>query len=169
MLFEEYKTLISISGIPEAFNFSSETFIIFFLSSIIIGFICLTLYYKIYDTNPRWERLDYLDKMTISLVVGFFSILISFFLIGILDYIYQKNFTNELNTVRKILFQLLYLFPFIYFISISSFTKIDYYNLDFIKDYINKSMICLIIFLLLFLIILSIYGKNYFNLLVYFY
>jgi len=130
--------VISMFNIPKAFGIDINDFLTIILGSFIVGYICLTFHYKIYSNNRRWTELDYFEKAIVSLIIGFFSILVSLFAITVYKFtIFPKENIDQLN---QLFTQLKYLVPFLYFIGFSSITaKYDYKELDFIKKYIKYS------------------------------
>lgn len=124
--------LIDILRISNIFGVESGTFLSILLGSFIVGYTCLTFKYKIYDNNERWTNLDQLEKGIVSLVVGFLSILTSFYIVTI----YQVTFLNN-NGLEQLILQLKYVSPFLYFIIFSiSTAKSKFEEFDFIKKYI---------------------------------
>ena len=51
--------LINSSNISKAFGLNDNHFLIVIFGSLIIGYICLTFYYRIYSDNKRWAKLEY--------------------------------------------------------------------------------------------------------------
>ncbi len=129
--------IINMFNIPKAFGIDINDFLTVFLGSLIVGYTCLTFQYKIYSNNERWTKLDYFEKAIVSLVIGFFSILVSIYVVTIYQFTILKDNIEQLS---QLILQLKYLVPFLYFISFSAITaKYDYKDLDFIKKYIGIS------------------------------
>jgi len=59
---EIFTQLANISGISKTFGLNVESLLTLIFSSVIVGYICLTFYYKIYSDNKRWKDLDYSEK-----------------------------------------------------------------------------------------------------------
>ena len=177
-LLETATQLINSSQIPEVYGLSDNFFLILLVGSLVVGYICLTFYYKVYQNNNRWTELDYFEKTIICLIVGFLSIIVSSYFVNI----YKLTSVN--NEYSNILFkQLLYVSPFLYFSAFSYLSEIsNYKELDFIKTYILRTVtliltlnfiLILIVFyivkawsgilliILLILILLLLYKKEY--------
>ncbi len=177
-LLETATQLINSSQISEVYGLSDNFFLILLVGSLVVGYTCLTFYYKVYHNNNRWTELDYFEKTIISLVVGFLSIIVSSYFV----IIYKLTSVN--NEYSNILFkQLLYVSPFLYFSAFSYLSEIsNYKELDFIKTYILRTVtliltlnfvFILIVFyivkawsgillmILLILILLLLYKKDY--------
>lgn len=135
-LLETATQLINSSQIPEVYGLSDNFFLILLVGSLVVGYTCLTFYYKVYHNNNRWTELDYFEKTIISLVVGFLSIIVSSYFV----IIYKLTSVN--NEYSNILFkQLLYVSPFLYFSAFSYLSEIsNYKELDFIKTYILRTV-----------------------------
>ena len=128
---------IENSNISKAFGIDVNNFLILILGSIIVGYTCLTFYYKIFSNNQRWTKLDYFEKVIVSLVIGFFSVLVSIYTVTVYSFALSQD-NREL--LGKTFLQMTYILPFLYFISFSKITaKYDYKELDFIKKYIGIS------------------------------
>ncbi|MCX9024798.1 MAG: hypothetical protein OIN85_01735 [Candidatus Methanoperedens sp.] len=129
--------VISMFNISKAFGIGINDFLTIILGSFIVGYICLTFHYKIYSNNQRWTELDYFEKAIVSLVIGFFSILISIYVVMI----YQLTFPKDnIDRLGQFFLQLNYITPFLYFIAFSTIAaKYDYKELDLIKKYISVS------------------------------
>ncbi len=142
--------LIDILGLSNIFGVESGNFLSILLGSFIVGYTCLTFKYKIYDNNERWTNLDQLEKGIVSLVVGFLSILTSFYIVTI----YQVTFLNN-NGLEQLILQLKYVSPFLYFIIFSiSTAKSKFEEFDFIKKYIWFSFNFILILNFLFALIM---------------
>ncbi len=135
--------VISMFNIPKAFGIDINDFLTIILGSFIVGYACLTFHYKIYSNNQRWMELDYFEKAIVSLVVGFFSILVSLFAVTVYKFtIFQRDNIEQFN---QLFLQLNYIVPFLYFIIFSSITtKYDDKNLEFIKKYIKYSFFLIV-------------------------
>jgi hypothetical protein len=129
--------IISMFNISKAFGIGINDILTLVLGSFIVGYICLTFHYKIYSNNQRWTELDYFEKAIVSLVIGFFSILVSLFAVTI----YQLTFPKDsIEQMGQLFLQLKYITPFLYFIVFSTIAaKYDYKELDLIKKYISIS------------------------------
>jgi len=137
-LLETATQLINSSHIAEVYGLDDNFILILLVGSLVVGYTCLTLYYKVYhNNNDRWTELDYFEKAIISLIVGFLSVIASSYFV----IIYQLILGN--NEYSNILFlQLLYFSPFLYFLAFSYLSeRSDYKDLDFIKTYILKTAI----------------------------
>ncbi len=134
--------VISMFNISNAFGIGINDFLTIILGSFIVGYICLTFHYKIYSNNQRWTELDYFEKAIVSLVIGFFSILISIYAVTI----YQLTFPNDsIEQMGQFFLQLKYITPFLYFIAFSTIAaKYDYKELDLIKKYISISFFLIV-------------------------
>ena len=150
-LLETATQLINSSQISEVYGLSDNFFLILLVGSLVVGYTCLTFYYKVYHNNNRWTELDYFEKTIISLVVGFLSIIVSSYFV----IIYKLTSVN--NEYSNILFkQLLYVSPFLYFSAFSYLSEIsNYKELDFIKTYILRTVT--LIFTLNFVLILIVF------------
>lgn len=150
-LLETATQLINSSQIPEVYGLSDNFFLILLVGSLVVGYICLTFYYKVYQNNNRWTKLDYFEKTIICLIVGFLSIIVSSYFVNI----YKLTSVN--NEYSNILFkQLLYVSPFLYFSAFSYLSEIsNYKELDFIKTYILRTVT--LIFTLNFVLILIVF------------
>lgn len=143
--------LIAVSEISKAFGLDVATFLTVVLGSFIVGSICLTFYYKIYDNNKLWANLEIFEKAIVSSVIGFFSILASRYLFTLFQLIFGKD-----KELEYIFLQLNYVIPFLYFIGFSIFTaKHNYAELDFIKIYVQRSFtfIAVLVFIIIFVIL----------------
>ena len=124
---------VDISNISKAFGIENNSFLILIIGSFIVGYICLTFYYKIYydQDNEKWTKLEFSEKATVSLIIGFLSIMNSLFVVAI----WQLSYRNDKN-LEQFFSQLNYIIPFLYFTFISGLThKYNYKGLDFIKKY----------------------------------
>ena len=149
-LLDDITQLIDILGLSNIFGVESGNFLSIILGSFIVGYTCLTFKYKIYDNNERWTNLDQLEKGIVSLVVGFLSILTSFYIVTI----YEVTFLNN-NGLEQFILQLKYVSPFLYFISFSILTaKSKFEEFDFIKTYIRFSFNFIIILNFIFALIM---------------
>lgn len=150
-LLETATQLINSSQIPEVYGLSDNFFLILLVGSLVVGYTCLTFYYKVYHNNNRWTELDYFEKTIISLVVGFLSVIASSYFV----IIYKLILVN--NEYSNILFkQLLYVSPFLYFYTFSYLSKrSNYKELDFIKTYVLRTLT--LIFSLNFVLILIVF------------
>ena len=143
--------LIAVSDISKAFGLDVATFLTVVLGSFIVGSICLTFHYKIYDNNKLWANLEIFEKAIVSSVIGFFSILASLYLFTLFQLIFAKD--KELEYVFN---QLNYIAPFLYFICFSTLAaRYNYIELDFIKIYIQRSFtfIAVLVFIIIFIIL----------------
>ena len=126
-LLETATQLINSSQIPEVYGLSDNFFLILLVGSLVVGYICLTFYYKVYQNNNRWTELDYFEKTIICLIVGFLSIIVSSYFVNI----YKLTSVN--NEYSNILFkQLLYVSPFLYFSAFSYLSEIS--RIGFYQD-----------------------------------
>ena len=136
MISTEIIEIIKSSNIENVFNIGANEFLVLILGSLIVGFICLTLYYRIYNNNKRWSELKFYEKSIVSLIIGFLSILVSLYILTILVLL-TLLLKVPLENYEKILMQLPYLGSFFYFII---FLKLNsnkpYKELGFIKEYI---------------------------------
>ncbi len=152
-----FNLFIENSNISKAFGLDVNGFLVLILGSFIVGYICLTFYYKVYYdySNRKWSELNFSEKAIVSLVVGFFGIFIS--LLAILVSIFTI-FSDNIEQLNQFLLQLSYVTPFLYFIGFSRITaKCDYKGLDFIKNYIKYSFSLVVVLFLAFgLIIFNI-------------
>ncbi len=138
--------LANISGIPKTFGLNVESLLTLIFGSVIIGYICLTFYYKIYNDNERWTGLNYSEKAIISLVIGFLSIFASLYFLLIYQLIYIRLGIVSDEYLKQFFLELMYVSPFLYFIGFSALTsKSDFVGLDFIKKYMNLSFNFIII------------------------
>ncbi len=129
--------VISMFNIPKAFGIDINDFLTIILGSFIVGHTCLTFHYKIYSNNQRWMELDYFEKAIVSLVIGFFSILVSIYAVTVYQFTIPKD---NIERLGPLFLQLKYVAPFLYFIVFSVISaKYDYKELDFIKKYIGIS------------------------------
>lgn len=149
-LLDDITQLIDILGLSNIVEVESGIFLSIILGSFIVGYTCLTFKYKIYDNNERWTNLDQLEKGIVSLVVGFLSILTSFYIVTI----YQVTFLNN-NDLEQFILQLKYVSPFLYFICFSlSTAESKFEEFDFIKKYIRFSFYFIVILNFLFALIM---------------
>jgi hypothetical protein len=142
--------LINSSNIPKAFGLNDNSFLIVIFGSLIIGYICLTFYYRIYGDNKRWAKLEYPEKAIVCLVIGLLSILSSLYIVTI----YQLSLPDAKN-LEQLFLQLRYISPFFYFIFIVALTsRNNFKGLDFIKTYLwySSSAIAVLNIMLIFLI-----------------
>lgn len=155
---------VDISNISKVFGLDANSFLILIIGSFIVGYICLTFYYKIYynQDNKNWTDLEFSEKAIVSLFIGFLSIMVSSF--GVATYEFIGRYINrDYNNLSQFFSQLYYIVPFLYFTFISFLThKDEYRGLDFIKKYIYYSMLGIIIlaFLFLYIILFSIRNWN---------
>lgn len=151
---EYIKEFIELLDISKNFGIDIKSFLVFIIGGIIVGFICLTLYYRVYGNNKRWVNLLFYEKTIISLVIGILSILASLFFIVLYQIIMVNN-----DSLQQLFIQLQYIGPFLYFIAFAALTmKYKYKGLDFIKKYILYTFIivaCLNFLLLLFIMIIA--------------
>ena len=153
-ILEIVNQFIENSNISNAFGIDANSFLILISGSFIVGYICLTLYYMVYndDSNDKWKELNFSEKAIVSLVVGFLSIISSQYLIIIF------KFTNNFDKKLEHLFlQLNYMVPFILFIVFSSVLNLNkkYQEMEFIKEYIKVGAIWIFLLnvILLFIIL----------------
>ena len=136
---------IEKSNISKAFGIDVNSFLILISGSFIVGYICLTLYYMVYNdgANNKWKELNFSEKAIVSLAIGFVSILPSILIV----HMYQSVINNDKNIE-----QFYYIYPFIYFIMISGLVnKIkNYREMKFIKVYLQVSVICIICLTIIF-------------------
>ena len=135
--------LIGISNISNAFGLEDNSFLILIIGSFIVGYTCLTFYYKIYHHNESWKNLDYPEKAIVSLVIGFLSILASLYLVMF----YQHTFFKDTN-LDQFFLQVKYISPFLYFITFSALVSLPqltsesmHTDLGFVKIYISVSFV----------------------------
>ena len=144
--------IINNSSIPNAFGIDANSFLILISGSFIVGYICLTLYYLVYnaDSNYMWKQLNFSEKAVVSLVIGFLTIFVSILIVEL-----YKLSTNFEKKLEQSFLQLNYLFPFILFVIFSWLINLKkkYQNMEFIKKYI---MITVIWIFLLSVILISI-------------
>ena len=100
--------LIDIFGITRIFGLEVNSLLTIILGSLIVGYTCLTFQYKIYDNNQRWTNLDHFEKVMVSMVIGFLSILASLYIVTI----YQITFINS-KDLEQFFLQLKYVSPFL--------------------------------------------------------
>ena len=98
MEFIEYLTkFIETSGISKAYGLDPQILLILVFGSFILGYTCLTLYYKLYAYNNKsWRDLDKSEKFLFSLLIGFTSIFISVYAFSIFTIAkFQLGFINN--------------------------------------------------------------------------
>lgn len=159
---------IDISNISKAFGLENNSFLILIIGSFIVGYICLTFYYKIYydQDNEKWTKLDFSEKAIISLIIGFLSIMNSLFFVAI----WQLSYMNDKN-LEQFFSQLNYVVPFIYFTAISVFfnRKDNFFKgLDFIKKYISYSVTLIMNLSFIFIFIILYLNRNWYGILLIF-
>jgi len=128
---------VDLSILSNAFGIENNSFLTLIIGSFIVGYICLTFYYKIYfdQDNEKWTKLEFSEKVIVSLFIGFLTILVSLFAVATWQLYYNDK------VLEKFFLQLYYVSPFLYFKIISAFThKENYKELVFIKKYILISI-----------------------------
>lgn len=138
-LLEVIKLIIGTSNISNVFGIEDNSFLILIMGSFIVGYTCLTFYYKIYYYNDSWKNLDYPEKAIVSLVIGFLSVLASLYIVTFYQYVFFKGISG----LEQIFLQLMYIAPFLYFITFSALSSLIFESmhteLDFIKKYVHVS------------------------------
>ena len=154
---ETVTQIINNSSIPNAFGIGANSFLILISGSFIIGYICLTLYYMVYnaDFNNKWKELNFSEKAAVSLVIGFLTIFNSLLIVEL-----YRLFSNFSSILEQSFLQLNYLFPFFLFIVLSRLISYKKKNqkMEFIKKYIETTFI--LMFSLCFILILTILCKS---------
>jgi len=149
--------IINSSNIPKAFGLEANSLLIVIFGSLIVGYICLTFYYRIYDDNKRWEALEYSEKATVSLIIGLLSILSSLYIVTI----YQLSIPEAKN-LEQLFSQLRYISPFFYFIFFVVLTsKNNFEGLDFIKTYIWYSSNAIVVLNIIFMFLIFLLSGNW--------
>lgn len=143
--------LVEASNISKVFGLDVKSFLTLILGSFIVGYTCLTFFYKIYyeQDNDKWINLNFSEKAIVSSFIGFLSILVSLFVVATWSLLYINNSTEKLE---QLLSQFYYIFPFLYFAIISVYLtrKYNYKGLVFIKEYIWISIKTIFIFIFVF-------------------
>ncbi|MFH1230538.1 MAG: hypothetical protein V1709_03485 [Planctomycetota bacterium] len=160
MVLDIVTEFIEVSNISKAFGLDVNSFLVLILGSFIMGYAGLTFFYKIYynQVHQEWDDLEFSEKAIVSLFLGFLTILASLYAVGTwqLMYINNKNF-------EQLFSQLNYVFPFLYFVIISTFLARKYKGLDFIKEYIWVSLNAIIILVLLFVLSIFYLIRNWYG------
>ena len=151
-MMEILDSIALVAGDPnlsKAFGIDANNLLTLITGSFIVGYICLTFYYIVFRPNEKWMKLEFFDKAMISLVIGFFSIIISLYIFSVYALLLKSEHSEQLFA------QLKYVFPFVYFIAFSTMSdKLNYKELDFIKKYISYSFLIVVGLSFLFLIII---------------
>ena len=146
---------IENSNISKVFGMADDNLLILILGSFIVGYICLTFYYMVYNvnTNNMWEKLDFSEKAIISLAIGFLSILSSILFVSIFVATSHLLSSNDKNIEQ--LLRLYYTYPFIYFTAFSALADKmkNYQDMEFIKAYLKYSVIFISILIIILIIL----------------
>ncbi len=157
--FDLVKGLIDATDFSKAFGINSNIFIFIVLSSLLVGFVCLSFYYRIYNKQKEWGQLDVIDKFSLAGVIGFLSILTSLFLVAFIELIFAKQ-TSQNESLSQTIGQLKYFMPFVYFYFLTAhFEKIS--GLDFIRKSVWMSLFITSIASIILLVWLAIRAKLY--------
>lgn len=154
-----FNQFIENSNISKAFGLDVNGFLVLILGSFIVGYICLTFYYKVYYdySNRKWNELNFSEKAIVSLAVGFLSIFVS-----LLAILVSKFTIFSDKQLDQFLLQLSYIAPFLYFIGFSRITvKHDYKGFDFVKKYIKHSFSLILDLYLAFGLIISYISRSW--------
>ncbi len=109
-----FNSLLDLSKLHEVFGVNKESLIWLLSASIIFGIVCLTTYYYVYANKKEkdnWNKINYLEKVIISLIIGFITILTSLLIITSIEL--MLILTG--STPNDFVFQFGYLLPFILF------------------------------------------------------
>ena len=152
--------LIANTNIAKVFGLGVDSFLTVILGSFIVGYICLTFYYKIYNNNELWTKLEFAEKVVVSSVIGLSSILVTLFVVTIFQLMLQLIPINK--EFERTLAQLYYIAPFLYFIVFWKRTaKNNYSELEFIKRYVLISFSYIQILVIIFILIVLSFAKEW--------
>jgi len=98
---DSFTQVISMFNITKNFGIDAQSFFILIFGSVIVGYMCLTFYYKIFSNNERWTKLDYFEKVIVSLVVGFFSIIVSIFAVTVFLFTFSQENREILGKLSR--------------------------------------------------------------------
>jgi hypothetical protein len=154
MSFNETVSLLDKS-IGPALDVSGESLLIFFFSSLVIGLVCLTIYFYFSKDKKlkEWKNLKDLEKIIFGFLVGGITLLSSMAFLSI----------SVLNSAS--LWKLIIILPFFHFYFVYYMVK-EFHGLEFIKQYLILSTKLFYIFLSFFYVFLFIKVKNYVGLIV---
>ena len=159
----EITKLIGISNISNVFGLEDNSFLILIIGSFIVGYTCLTFYYKIYHHNESWKNLDYSEKAIVSLVIGFLSILASLYIITF----YQHTFFKGTD-LDQFFLQVKYISPFLYFITFSALASLPHLTSEsmhtdfgFVKIYILVSFVFIASLNYILILAILYFNKNW--------
>ena len=147
-----------VLSFTEAFGTSFNVSIQLFVSSLVLGLMCLFSYYTLFHRSDYWSKsLGYVEKTILSFVVGFLTIIVSAWAT-----VFLKAFFDPFNLPEMIFTQILLMMPFAYFFFYALIYnqlggKNKKTDLDFAKNYIKVSTLVFINFNVLIITLMVFY------------